>query len=68
MVAQTLKAEKATREVKLRLGEQLLSDLRTYAAERGYDELSPAIREILRKHMYGHSSPNRDLLASGVRD
>lgn len=68
MVAQRLKPEKSTREVKIRLGDTLLADLKTLAAQQGYDELSPLIRQILRQHMYGHATPNRDLLSAGVRD
>ena len=68
MVAQRIKPEKANREVKLRLGETLLTDLRSLAAQKGYDELSPLIRQILREHMYGHATPNRDLLSAAVRD
>lgn len=68
VTAQRLKSEKCTAEVKLRLGETLLADLKTLAAQHGYDSLSPLIRQILRYHLYGHATPNRDLLSSGVRD
>ena len=68
MVAQHLKPEKCAHEVKLRLGPTLLADLKTLAAQHGYDELSPLIRQILRCHMYGHATPNRDLLSAAVRD
>ena len=68
MAQERVKAEKCTREVKLRLGETLLNDLRSLAAQQGYDELSPLIRQILRHHMYGHATPNRDLLSAAVRD
>jgi len=68
MTAQHLKPEKCSHEVKLRLGATLLADLKTLAAQQGYDELSPLIRQILRCHMYGHATPNRDLLSAAVRD
>jgi metal-responsive CopG/Arc/MetJ family transcriptional regulator len=68
MAVQKVKTEKCTNEVKLRLGDTLLADLKTLAAQQGYDELSPLIRQILRQHMYGHATPNRDLLSAGVRD
>jgi metal-responsive CopG/Arc/MetJ family transcriptional regulator len=68
MVAQKSRPEKATREVKLRLGDELLQELRSYAAEQGFDELSPCIRKILREHIFGHRNPNRDLLSAAVRD
>lgn len=68
MATQQIKPEKCTSEVKLRLGDGLLADLKTFAAQQGYDSLSPLIRQILRQHMYGHATPNRDLLSAGVRD
>lgn len=68
MAAQHLKPEKCTAEVKLRLGDTLLSDLKTLAAQQGHDSLSPLIRQILRCYVYGHATPNRDLLSGGVRD
>lgn len=66
MATQPFKPEKCTHEVKLRLGSTLLADLKTLAAQQGYDELSPLIRQILRLHMYGHATPNRDLLSGAV--
>jgi len=63
-----LKPEKCTAEVKLRLGEALLADLKSLAAQQGYDSLSPLIRQVLRQHLYGHATPNRDLLSASVRD
>lgn len=68
MAAQNLKAEKCTKPVVIRLGDTLTADLKTYAAQLGYDSLSPVIRQILRQHMYGHATPNRDLLSAGVSD
>lgn len=66
MTAQKLKPEKASHPVVIRLGETLLADLKSLAAQQGYDELSPLIRQILRLHMYGHATPNRDLLSGAV--
>lgn len=66
MAAQPLKPEKACNLVPIRLPDTLLADLKTYAAQQGYDSLSPVIRQILRQHMYGHVTPNRDLLSAGV--
>jgi len=68
MTAQKMKPEKCTAEVKLRLGEALLADLKSLAAQQGFDSLSPLIRQVLRHHLYGHATPNRDLLSGGVRD
>jgi metal-responsive CopG/Arc/MetJ family transcriptional regulator len=68
MAVQRLKPEKCSIEVKMRLGETLLADLKTLAAQQGFDSLSPLIRQILRHHLYGHATPNRDLLSAGVRD
>lgn len=68
MAVQTLKPEKCTAEVKLRLGDTLLADIKTLAAQQGFDSLSPLIRQILRHYLYGHATPNRDLLSAGVRD
>lgn len=68
MTVQKLKTEKCTQLVPVRLGDGLLADLKSYAAQMGYDSLSPVIRQILRQHMYGHATPNRDLLSAGVSD
>lgn len=68
MTVQKLKTEKCTQLVPVRLGDGLLADLKSYAARMGYDSLSPVIRQILRQHMYGHATPNRDLLSAGVSD
>lgn len=68
MVAQRPKPEKCTHEVKVRLGDTLLADLKSLAAQQGFEEISPLIRQILRYHMYGHATPNRDLLSAAVRD
>lgn len=68
MAQHSSKAEKCTEELKLRLGTELLVDLRSLAAQQGYDSLSPYIRLVLRRHVYGHATPNRDLLSAGVRD
>lgn len=68
MTVQKIKPEKCTAEMKLRLGDALLADLKSFAAQQGYDSLSPLIRQVLRQFMYGHVTPNRDLLSAGVRD
>ncbi|MDU4299952.1 MAG: ribbon-helix-helix protein, CopG family [Eikenella corrodens] len=63
-----MKREKCTEEVKLHLPEKLKADLKTLAAVRGYDSLSPLIRQLLREKLYGEVTPNQDLLAGAVRD
>lgn len=68
MVAVVPKPEKCTREVKLRLGDALLADLKSLAAQLGHDSVSPLIRQVLRQYVYGHATPNRDLLSASVRD
>ena len=63
-----MKREKCTEEVKLHLPEKLKADLKTLAAIRGYDSLSPLIRQLLREKLYGEVTPHQDLLAGAVRD
>lgn len=60
--------EKCTEEIKLHLGEKLKCDLKELAAAKGHDSLSPFIRSVLKSYVYGHLSPNRDLLAGTVSD
>lgn len=61
-------SEKCTEEIKLHLGETLKADLKAMAAKEGFDSLSPYIRLIIRKHLYGNINPQQDLLAGTVRD
>ena len=64
----TVRQEKNLAEIKVHLNEKLKVDLKDLAAQEGHEKLSSFIRQILRKHVYGSLTPNRDMLAGTVSD
>jgi metal-responsive CopG/Arc/MetJ family transcriptional regulator len=56
-----MRREKCLAEVKLRLDTKLIEDLQRLGAEKGFDGLSPFIRQILRQHLHGHFTTQHDI-------